>query len=97
MSDEQSNLYLNRQISFKNYQNVIFCDLKMCFFPILQLEEGVSSLFSNFGTTWAIFKIQIAKLVRILTGLTIHTCRYTGHTISSSLSIIMLSTSSMYP
>jgi hypothetical protein len=42
----------------------------MRFFHILQLGEGVSSLFSNFGTTWAIFKIQSAELVRISPGLT---------------------------
>ena len=60
----------------------------MCFFHISQLGDVVSSLFSNFGTVWAIFKIQSAKLVKISPGLTkyppiIHTCRYTdtsGHT-----------------
>ena len=61
----------------------------MWFFYMLQHGEGVSSLFSNFGTAWAIFKIQSAKLVRISPGITkyppiIHTkSRYTdttGHT-----------------
>jgi hypothetical protein len=59
-----------RKIRFKKDQYIIICDLKMCFFHILQLEEGVSSLFSNFGTVWAIFKIQSDKLVRISPGLT---------------------------
>ena len=61
----------------------------MCFFHILRLGAGVYSLLSNFGTSWAIFKIQSAKLVRISTGLTkypprIHTCRYTDTTVTLS-------------
>ena len=63
-------------------QYVIICDLKSYFFHILQFGEGDSSLFTNFGTLWAILEIQSAKLVRISPGLTkyppiIHTCRYT--------------------
>ena len=37
----------------------------MTLFIFYNLGKGVSSLFSNFGTAWAIFKIQSAKLVRI--------------------------------
>ena len=52
----------------------------MFFFHILQIVEGVSS----FGTAWAIFEIQSAKLVRISPGLTkyppiIHTSGHTAY------------------
>jgi hypothetical protein len=33
------NLYLNRQISLEKDQNVLICDLKMCFIHILQLGK----------------------------------------------------------
>ena len=51
-------------------QYVIICDLKLNFFHILQFGEGDSSIFTNFGTPWAILKIQSAKFVRISPGLT---------------------------
>ena len=56
--------------ALKKINIVIICNLKLCFFHILKLWERVSSVFSNFGTAWAIFKIQSARLVRISPGLT---------------------------
>ena len=46
------------------------CDLISYFCHILQLEEVVSTLFSNFWTVWEIIKIHNAKMVRISLGLT---------------------------